>query len=1531
MFYFKGIAMNKAFKVLWNQVRNTYVVASEAQTTHGKPGKATKTIVAAAVAGLMAMGSSAFASTVIDSSSFGNGEGQYNSTKFISGHGGDISIQTSGDTRKLFIALKNALNDQSVENIKELLGALGTANGQTLLGFAGGTNSIDNQFGTVLLTLKNVVAEKLTDDPDLQKQIANGIERVLGQMSDGMVSEETPNLNHEQSINILIGGNGTNPLLIGTVGSDRLINTSLGLKLNETSSLNSFESNIVRKGNVVITANSGNLLSLVSAGSAINLDGLSANAKYPINDNFSLDATVSLQGGGAHVVLDGRTELNLNHSTSSLGAVAGGSSIAFGGQSSSIVNGSSTINVSSSSQGTGFEGLNVGLIGGGLSVATLGGSSNAIVGDSTKPTETATTINLNSGISGLVMGGGIAAAADISQVESVVTGIEGIGDNIKFDQELIHKGGTATTESQNINIKVGSGATVFGLMGGATAVAYQVEDATTASKATASVKDVNITIGEEGKGSAFTKADSTDKAEYFGALKDAMGVMLPDEMPSGGMGGVLDAIKDVVASVSVDANEQKVQQSIDTLAKYPGVTVGVLGGGIAASWAREASGDAASTPIAETTVNSVSMTVHSGYNVGLVGGGLAMASAAESLDGENTVQTAAKAEVTDGVSMLFDGGETVGVMGAGIAVFSGTKEQNNGIGALSTVKSVEIGMTGENTSIDGVVLGGLAIDDTNPTDDGKPTGQPVSTKNASSTVEGSATFTADSGKLNRLNFAAFVGQENQAPNDPNADKPDVRDHLDALAYAVDHQNVALIGGGLASGIHDDEENDGIAHVATANINLIGDVVVGEEDNKANVYGGGIAANGAKATVESANILVADNAQVYGDIYGGGIAQDGEYAGDPEYYNKSESVVEKTVITLAGGHVYGNLYAGGLVSEARDNSPQSSSVVEDSTIALMGADIFQGSVIDGSNTGRATLIFANDSFDMSGKRVTAFDVIDGAAQSVTGLAYSFGEKETTDVLGNIAFTSVAGGDGKAMNIGTADRTSVASINELKGATIFNVSNGLLALNTDSTDAASSAFAGAGAQNAVYVTGTVDNIYLAGSTVKVGEVADAFNPGIYVGANGALIADADGKTLVESLTMKEGSKVHFADVALASEKGSEVVINVDESIATSVDNVLYTAVRNEGDKVSYTFTQRSAEDLDEVGLGDVDDTEALGDISHQDDDASEYIKGFLDESNTSIDSTNRSQQINAAMNLAAAAGVQTVAIDSAAMGIDAAAKRASLINDFAEGGVLFAEATGKRFEMGGSSDFGAIKADLGGIVVGGEYTMNDWTFGALANLGTGTVRGQDTNSGVKNDVDYYGVQAYAAKRFGSFNVVGQVGYVTTSNDVSHATAALDKADIDADVMSVGVRGEMRFDLTQNTRLVPYVGVNYLRVSTDGFHTKQGLEVKDQDQDIVTIPVGVKFAGDMQTASGWKWTPSMDIGYVAALGDRDTDARTKVGATTVHTSMDVWSESVVRTSFGLKAQKENWGFGVQAGSALGSDDTQELFGQVRVDYRF
>lgn len=1533
--------MNKAFKVLWNQVRNTYVVASEAQATHGKPGKATKTIVAAAVAGLMAMGSTAFAAdTLITNDSFGNEEGQYNSTKFISGHGGNIDIQTSGDTRELFKALKNAIGNPSSENIKNLLGALGTANGSTLVGFAGGTNVVDASLAELLPTLGDLVATQVTD-PQVQAQLQAGFEKLAENLK-YVDKDKTQQIDKDhtfydvtspEDINITIGSEGENePLLIGSVAGDRLVNSSTALEFLG-SVADPYDAKLLRKNDVTVTVNSGNLISFVGGSSAINVGGVEAG--------LGSFLSYHLQGKSTTVELQGDTQINLNGSTTSAGVLAGGSAIAISGAAKSTVTGTSEINVGVTSKGSGFKGLNVGLSGGGLSVATLGGTSEAKVGGDT-------TINLNSGISGLVMGGGIAASADISQViDKFNTDHQTLSKLVTFNQDLVNKGGTALSESQNINIKVGSGATVFGLMGGGTAAAYQVESAEQQSKATANVKDVTITIGEEGKGSAFTDVDSKDKSEFFGALKDVMAIVIPENLDSiKGTEGVMDALKDVLASVSVDENENKIQQSIDTVASHPGVTVGVLGGGIAASWAREDSGSATSMPTAEATVDSVTMAVHSGYNVGLVGGGLAMASAADAGDKSNTAATATVGDGNpnengfDGVNMVFDGGETIGVMGGGIAVFSGSAEQHNGIGALSKVSSVTIGLTGENTSIDGVVLGGMAIDDTNPTDDGTPDGQPVATKNAFSEVTGTAKFVADSGSLNRLNLTAFVNQENQWPHNPNVSQPGMRDHWDSLAYAVEHQNVALVGGGLASGIRvADETETGGAHVNEVNITLRGDVVVGEEGVKANVFGGGIAANGAKASVNTVNIAVAEDAQVHGDIYAGGIAQDGAYLGNPapDYYNKSESVVDTATISILGGTVYGNLYAGGLVSAVSDQEALSSSTVKNSTIVLADADAFQGDVIDGSNTDKSVLQFELDQFDMTDKSVSAFNEIQSVGASVKNLDYTFGEKGQTTVTGDVAFGTLGNAEdaGKTLLIGGEDAAGAVSVKALGSALNLTVSNGLLALNVDSTDDAIAAYAGAGAKNAVYVTGTVDDTYLhKGSKVTVGDVADAQNPGIYVGADGALIADADGDTTVSAnLEMRNGSKVHFADVAQAAAGDKKVIADIDATIATSVDNVLYTATRNENGEggVYFTFGQRSASELEEVGLGDVDDIAALNDIATQSDDASDYINMFMDQSTGSIDSSNRSQQINAAMNLAAAAGVQTVAIDSATMGIDAAAKRASVINDFAEGGVLFAEATGKRFEMGGTSDFGAIKTELGGIVVGGEYTTGDWTFGALANLGTGTVRGQDANSGVKNDVDYYGVQAYAAKRLGAFNVVGQVGYVQTSNDVTHTTVGMEKADIDANVMSVGVRGEMRFDISENARLVPYVGVNYLRVSTDGFDTDQGLEVKDQDQDLVTIPVGVKFAGDMQSASGWTWTPSVDVGYVAALGDRDSDARTKVGATTVHTSMDVWSESVVRTSVGLKAQKDNWGFGVQAGSAMGSDDTKELFGQVRVDYRF
>lgn len=247
------------------------------------------------------------------------------------------------------------------------------------------------------------------------------------------------------------------------------------------------------------------------------------------------------------------------------------------------------------------------------------------------------------------------------------------------------------------------------------------------------------------------------------------------------------------------------------------------------------------------------------------------------------------------------------------------------------------------------------------------------------------------------------------------------------------------------------------------------------------------------------------------------------------------------------------------------------------------------------------------------------------------------------------------------------------------------------------------------------------------------------------------------------------------------------------------------------------------------------------------------------------------------------------------------------------------------MGGDSGALETKTELGGITVGGEYTMGDMTFGVMGNFGTGDVEGEGDNDGVKNDVDYYGVQGYAAKRMGQFNLVGQMGLMTTKNDVTSADG--DSADIDATIFTIGARGEMAFQISKSCQAVPYVGLNYLRVATDGYNTAKGLSVDDMDQNLVSMPIGVAFSGNMDLASGWTLRPTVDVAYVHTFGDTDVEATTKFGDAAINTNLDVWSENVGRVSFGLEARKDALSFGGQIGGAFGDNDHREFYGQLLI----
>lgn len=545
-------------------------------------------------------------------------------------------------------------------------------------------------------------------------------------------------------------------------------------------------------------------------------------------------------------------------------------------------------------------------------------------------------------------------------------------------------------------------------------------------------------------------------------------------------------------------------------------------------------------------------------------------------------------------------------------------------------------------------------------------------------------------------------------------------------------------------------------------------------------------------------------------------------------------------------------------------------------------------------------------------IKGFDKLD-SGDLVTGANYDMGDKTGVEVTGNYEFGEILNGAAtKTMTVKEGGALAVQSAQAL--ANNFVVEEGVLALGTTARTAdARDALGKYNEKAGLYLSGTVD---LASAKINVGNVAADVTTNVNLGSNGTLIVDATAAhedaaatTVTGTINAVEGSTLHYMNVA------DQGIVTVEGKVKTTVDNLLFKVEEVADGQNKFTFERATGSDLAGTGLGGFDGDALVGMAEN------EVIGSLLDQANTAITSgSQREARLNGALNLAAAGGVQTAGIEAATMGIDQATKRAALTNVFEDGWTGFVEVTGTSLKMGGDSGALETKTELGGITVGGEYTMGDMTFGVMGNFGTGDVEGEGGNDGV---------QGYAAKRMGQFNLVGQMGLMTTKNDVTSADG--DSADIDATLFTIGARGEMAFQISKSCQAVPYVGLNYLRVATDGYNTAKGLSVDDMDQNLVSMPIGVAFSGNMDLASGWTLRPTVDVAYVHTFGDTDVEATTKFGDAAINTNLDVWSENVGRVSFGLEARKNALSFGGQIGGAFGDNDHREFYGQLNVKYLF
>ena len=1485
--------MNSTFKVVFNKARGALMVVNEA--TSSVQAKGTKTVIAAAVTALMAGGAMAadltYDSIVKDEGTF----------KFINGKGQETHILTNASVPKLIQDLKEA------KNLEGFLAALAQTNAENktgiLFGYAGGQNYMESSSYDLLGTAAN-----LTKNPTYKRII-----KVIQDQFDKVNSTE-PLLIDKGTHTIVGAADGScSPLVLGLVGADRVVNPGLNLSLaeSELGKEPSRPAEVVRTGDSIVDIESGNVIGAIGAGSAINVgSGLTVSKKV-----FGFTGYVYTNGSNTTSTLEGNSILNVNGTGCIAGAFAGGSSIAlFDGTANSIVTGNSyfTLNNSKGNEPNGsINTLAAGIAGGGLAIGMASG-------DAVSKVEGSTVIDLQNGLATGVMGGGMALSVDGGTLMDIYNGqfhnensafapINQIGKmlqnklasfNPQFSDTVKTESGTALAESHDITIKVGTGMTTLGLVGGGIAATYQNNNPASSAVSTARADNVTILLGGN---------EAKPDQSFDGAWKS----------------GLIGTIKNLGASGG-KAKVDKVLEFATVIDDYDGATIGVLGGGIALGYASMRGENGEHSPKADASVKNVGIQVNSGYNVALVGGGFAVGSG-HSKTGEDVL---ASANVEKDVVVNIAGGETVGLMGGGAAVWTGSEEAHDGVGVQANVGNVTFNVTGG--SVDGLFGGGLALDDSNP----KVDGAYVDARNAEANV-GNVNINVAGGKVGRLHVEAFNKIDNY-PSGEGKDTPDMKLYLKAGLKAIQDGKAAIVGGGMAAGNSIDIAQDVTAkdaagaRVEVANINISGGVIGEENDGmQGNIYGGGIASTGGTTWVGTSNITVAGG-MINGDIYGGGLSIGGNYGKGHECYNDALSAVDTANIILGAGSLNGNVYLGGRVlEEGAHTQGAAKATVTSGTLTIFKDFSFlaDDAVIDGSGAQSATLNFVNG-YDFSkaeasevalldlpaGIVIKGFDKLD-SGDLVTGANYDMGNKTSVEVTGNYEFGKILNATAtQTMTVKEGGALAVQSAQAL--ANNFVVEEGVLALGTTARTAdARDALGKYNEKAGLYLSGTVD---LASAKINVGNVAADVTTNVNLGSNGTLIVDATAAhedapatTVTGTINAVEGSTLHYVNVA---DQGI-VTVDVDGKVKTTVDNLLFKVVEVADGQNKFTFERATGSDLAGTGLGGFDGDALVGMAEN------EVIGSLLDQANTAITSgSQREARLNGALNLAAAGGVQTAGIEAATMGIDQATKRAALTNVFQDGWTGFAEVTGTSLKMGGDSGALETKTELGGITVGGEYTMGDMTFGVMGNFGTGDVEGEGDNDGV---------QGYAAKRMGQFNLVGQMGLMTTKNDVTSADG--DSADTDATIFTIGARGEMAFQLSKSCQAVPYVGLNYLRVATDGYNTAKGLSVDDMDQNLVSMPIGVAFSGNMDLASGWTLRPTVDVAYVHTFGDTDVEATTKFGDAAINTNLDVWSENVGRVGFGLEARKDALSFGGQIGGAFGDNDHREFYGQLNVKYLF
>lgn len=224
------------------------------------------------------------------------------------------------------------------------------------------------------------------------------------------------------------------------------------------------------------------------------------------------------------------------------------------------------------------------------------------------------------------------------------------------------------------------------------------------------------------------------------------------------------------------------------------------------------------------------------------------------------------------------------------------------------------------------------------------------------------------------------------------------------------------------------------------------------------------------------------------------------------------------------------------------------------------------------------------------------------------------------------------------------------------------------------------------------------------------------------------------------------------------------------------------------------------------------------------------------------------------------------------------------------------------------FGAdYDAQYNGVVAGVDLYRNGGTAAGIAlSYADGNVSGSNGFASTRNDADYYGASLYARFDRGSYALLGDISYMKGDHDVTQWNKEQQiTASPDSDAVSVGVKAVKDFAAGESGTLTPYIGVRYLRLSTDGF-TAYNASYSGDDQDLVLIPVGVNYSAAI-TGGSWTFRPYAGVGYIWNAGDKSADQTVTLDTAANSFSYDTVDSGSFLTRVGFTADHGDMSYGV------------------------